>query len=56
MLSLRRALAPKGGAETYADHAQWEATRASRARAPRAGIDAPPARERPRTKRRHSES
>ena len=41
----------EGGAETYADYAQWEAARASRAAAPRAGTGAPPARERPRAKR-----
>src|SRR5713101_4624435 len=40
----------EGGAETYADYAQWEAARTQRAPAPRAAADPPP-RERPRAKR-----
>ncbi len=46
------ALDGEGGAETYADYAQWEAARSPRAPAPRAASDAPPAlAPRPRTKR-----
>jgi len=45
------ALDGEGGAETYADYAQWEAARVSRAPASRAGTDAPSARERQRAKR-----
>jgi len=45
------ALDGEGGAETFADYAQWEAARVSRAPASR-GVSAPaPARERPRAKR-----
>ena len=48
------ALDGEGGAETFADYAQWEATRAARAPAPRETSPpalAAPARARPRTKR-----
>ncbi|HXJ81132.1 MAG TPA: ABC-F family ATP-binding cassette domain-containing protein [Candidatus Methylomirabilis sp.] len=45
------ALDGEGGAETFADHAQWQATRAARRVAPRAAVDGPVARERLRTKR-----
>ena len=45
------ALDGSGGAQTYADYAQWEAARTPRGPAPRAVADALPARERPRTKR-----
>src|SRR5574342_261569 len=46
------ALDGEGGAETYADYAQWEAARIKRAPAPRAQAGAPPAQTpRPRTKR-----
>jgi len=45
------ALDGEGGAEAFADYAQWEAARMSRAAAPRSTADTPPARERPRTKR-----
>jgi ABC transport system ATP-binding/permease protein len=44
------ALDGEGGAQTYADYAQWEVARAQRALAPSAVADPPP-RERPRTKR-----
>ena len=40
-----------GGAETYADYAQWEASRGARATSPRGAGDAPAPRERPRAKR-----
>ncbi len=40
-----------GGAETYADYAQWEASRGARATSPRSAGDAPGPRERPRAKR-----
>jgi ATP-binding cassette subfamily F protein uup len=40
-----------GGAETYADYAQWEASRGARATSPRSAGDAPAPRERPRAKR-----
>src|SRR5436309_8462839 len=40
-----------GGAETYADYAQWEASRGARATLPRSAGDAPAPRERPRAKR-----
>src|SRR5229473_1701448 len=40
------ALDGEGGAQTYADYAQWEAARTQRAPAPRAAADPPP-RERP---------
>ncbi len=40
-----------GGAETYADYAQWEASRGARATSPRSADDAPAPRERPRAKR-----
>jgi ATP-binding cassette subfamily F protein uup len=45
------ALDGEGGAETFADHSQWQEARAARRSAPRAAIDGPPARERPRAKR-----
>ncbi len=45
------ALDGRGGAETFADYAQWEAARTPRAAAPREGTSAAPARERPRTRR-----
>ena len=45
------ALDGEGGAETFADYAQWEATRAARASAPRETPPAAPPRARPRTKR-----
>jgi ATP-binding cassette subfamily F protein uup len=46
------ALDGEGGAETYADYAQWEAARAARAPSPRAQTGAPPTlAPRPRTKR-----
>ena len=46
------ALDGEGGAETYADYAQWEAARPARAPAPRAQAGAPPSpAPRPRTKR-----
>jgi ATP-binding cassette subfamily F protein uup len=46
------ALDGEGGAETYADYAQWEAARAARSPAPRAQAGGPPAlAPRPRTKR-----
>ena len=45
------ALGGDGGAETYADHAQWEAARAPRLAAPRPPSGSGPARERPRAKR-----
>ncbi len=45
------ALDGEGGAETFADYAQWEATRAARAPAPREATPAAPVRARPRTKR-----
>ena len=45
------ALDGEGGAETFADYAQWEAARASPPAPPRAAADAPPARGRQRTKR-----
>jgi len=44
------ALDGAGGAQTYADYAQWEAARPQE-RVARAVADAVPARERPRTKR-----
>ncbi len=44
------ALDGEGGAQTYADYAQWEAARTERGPAPRAVADPPP-RERARTKR-----
>jgi len=40
-----------GGAETYADYVQWEASRGARATSPRGAGDAPAPRERPRAKR-----
>ena len=40
-----------GGAETYADYAQWEASRGARATLLRSAGDAPAPRERPRAKR-----
>ena len=40
-----------GGAETYADYAQWEASRGVRATSPRGAGDAPAPCERPRAKR-----
>src|SRR5712691_4464613 len=45
------ALDGAGGAQTYADYAQWEAARPQQAPAPRVVADELPARERPRTKR-----
>jgi ABC transport system ATP-binding/permease protein len=45
------ALDGEGGAETFADHFQWQEARAARRTAPRAATDIPPARERPRVKR-----
>ena len=45
------ALDGEGGAETFADYAQWEATRAARAPAPRETTPSAPARARPRNKR-----
>jgi ATP-binding cassette subfamily F protein uup len=46
------ALDGEGGAETYADYAQWEAARPPRAPSPRAQAGAPPSpAPRPRTKR-----
>jgi len=45
------ALDGEGGAETFADYEQWEASRARHSTAPRAAADAPAARERQRTKR-----
>ncbi len=45
------ALDGEGGAETFADHSQWQEARAARRSAPRVATDGPPARERPRAKR-----
>jgi ATP-binding cassette subfamily F protein uup len=45
------ALDGEGGAEAYADYAQWEASRATRATSPRSAADSPSARGRPRAKR-----
>jgi len=45
------ALDGAGGAETFADYAQWEAARAVRTPATRRATAAPPARERPRARR-----
>jgi ABC transport system ATP-binding/permease protein len=45
------ALDGEGGAETYADYAQWEAARSPRPPAPRSLTDAPALPPRPRTKR-----
>ena len=45
------ALDGSGGAEIYADYAQWEAARTARTSTPRAAADPPPARERARAKR-----
>src|SRR5499426_3474506 len=45
------ALDGDGGAETYADHAQWEAARARRPVTPRPAAEPTQARERPRAKR-----
>jgi ATP-binding cassette subfamily F protein uup len=45
------ALDGRGGAETFADYAQWEAARTPDAPAPRAAVAPRPARERSRTKR-----
>ena len=46
------ALDGEGGAETFADHSQWQDARAARSEAPRADSDGDsPARQRPRTKR-----
>ena len=45
------ALDGEGGAETFADHFQWQEARAARRSAPRAAVDGPPTRERPRAKR-----
>jgi ATP-binding cassette subfamily F protein uup len=46
------ALDGEGGAETFADHVQWQEARAARRTAPRAVTpDGSPARERPRAKR-----
>ena len=45
------ALDGEGGAEIYADYAQWEAARTAPAPAPRAAADPPPSRERARAKR-----
>jgi ATP-binding cassette subfamily F protein uup len=45
------ALDGEGGAETFADHSQWQEARAARRPAPRLAGEAPPARERPRPRR-----
>jgi ATP-binding cassette subfamily F protein uup len=45
------ALDGAGGAETFADYAQWQAARAARATEARTPVDAAPARARPRAKR-----
>ncbi len=45
------ALDGEGGAETFADHSQWQEARDARRSVPRVANDGPPARERPRAKR-----